>query len=285
MNWRPLSIRSDPNAFAEYDSLHEGVPEWLRTPLKQWLFSYLQELREVSDINSALAMLYGRVRRSMPDTYDIYIIFNDLGDAVAEGDLDIVDACLAAFGSNYLVMRHANKLRDLLLAHGSIWTVGKLPVGLPCLEKRVDETTTKAAQAEMQQKGNAASHLRHAWTHVYGRSPDPSSAYREAVRAVEAAAKPIISPKDKQATLGKMISSLRDKPSKWSFVLEHDGNLDECNPVVTMLQTLWRSQHDRHGTDDANSQPHVNPNEAEAAVHLAITLVHWFRTGVITQTN
>ena len=37
---------------------------------------------------------------------------------------------------------------------------------------------------------------------------------------------------------------------------------------------------DRHGTDDP-TRPPVNQSEAEAAVQIAVTLVHLFRTGAI----
>jgi hypothetical protein len=51
-------------------------------------------------------------------------------------------------------------------------------------------------------------YLATAWNRAYGRNPDPSGAYRDAIRAVEASAKPIILPADPVATLGKMIAAL-----------------------------------------------------------------------------
>jgi hypothetical protein len=52
-----------------------------------------------------------------------------------------------------------------------------------------------------------------------GRNPDESTAYREAIRAVEAAAKPVIIPKNDKATLGQMIAALRDNGDKWATTI------------------------------------------------------------------
>jgi hypothetical protein len=48
-----------------------------------------------------------------------------------------------------------------------------------------------------------------------------------------------------------------------------------------MLAQLWTSQLDRHGTDDESVPLTVSMEQAEAAVHLATTLVHWFRRGSV----
>jgi len=102
---------------------------------------------------------------------------------------------------------------DLMLARdGSARTVGEDEAGRPCLQRRVDETSEAIAKDSVSKHGNAASHLRAAWHKVYGRKPDASGACREAVRAVEAAAKPVVTPNDPIATLGKMIKAMRDKP-------------------------------------------------------------------------
>jgi hypothetical protein len=54
----------------------------------------------------------------------------------------------------------------------------------------------------MAESGRAGDLLSNAWRSVYGRHPDASSGYRYAVRAVEAAADPVVSPNNASATLG-----------------------------------------------------------------------------------
>ena len=110
-----------------------------------------------------------------------------------------------------------------------------------------------------------------------GRSPDPSSAYREAIRAVEVVAGPVVKPGDSKATLGTIISALRDKPSKWTV------DLEKASPeqVTEMLAMLWQSQFDRHGTDDESVPLNVSQEQADAAVHIAIALTRMFAGGHI----
>jgi hypothetical protein len=114
-----------------------------------------------------------------------------------------------------------------------------------------------------------------AWNKIAGRQPDPSGAYREAVRAVEAAAKPVVLPDAARATLGTMIAAMRDKPEKWTTSL---GSVDD---VRNMMQLLWTNQSDRHGTDDEDAPMNVTPEEADGAVHLALTLTRFFAAGQV----
>lgn len=83
---------------------------------------------------------------------------------------------------------------------GSAWKVSDTS-DPPSLERRVEQQVEDAAKAEMAEAGNAARHLRAAWHKVYGRSVDASGGFREAVRAVEAATKPVVTPSDRTARL------------------------------------------------------------------------------------
>jgi hypothetical protein len=49
--------------------------------------------------------------------------------------------------------------------------------------------------------------------------------------------------------------------------------------VVGMMELLRTAQFDRHDTTDESVPLAVSREEAEAVVHLALTLVHWFQTG------
>jgi hypothetical protein len=43
-----------------------------------------------------------------------------------------------------------------------------------------------------------------------------------------------------------------------------------------MAALVWKSQFDRHGTDDASLPLNVSQAEADAAVHISIALVRIF---------
>ncbi|WP_420612093.1 hypothetical protein [Candidatus Spongiisocius sp.] len=201
---------------------------------------------------------------------------NSLLDLIAEDTvgLDILDFCLYLCNKS---VGSAQALERILDESGSAWTVGIDLDGRYCLERRVDVTTEKAARAEIAQPGNAAAYLRDAWHYTYGRNPNSSHAFNNAVRAVEAAARPVVTPMDKAATLGKMVSALRDKPGKWETLI------GDVETVRKMMEAIWTSQFDRHGTDDTTKPRNVSTAEAEAAVQFAVTIVQIFRNEAISR--
>jgi len=169
---------------------------------------------------------------------------------------------------------------------GSAWSVGFVEEdrgdGQPRwglmerLPSEVNETVDSVASAG----DRSGEHLRSARVHLYGRGPNATEAYRDAVRAVEAAAKPVVTPKASLATLGSIKKALEDAPAgKFRFAIEPRRGNDPQGTLVAMLGLLYAGQHDRHGDPEAPIS--VSQQEAEAAFHLAVTLVHWFRSGVI----
>lgn len=272
----PLSVRHDKAALERYQELHEGIPTWMASGVFNWVAA---RFFDGDDLEAAEQYFRVRLDWRAINQAAAQSTFVDHGRGVRKGvaelldsqGLDLLDYCLG--------VRHdwgaARELESVLARSGSAWTVGEDPEGWLCLTRRVDETVSAAAAEETQQQSNAAEYLRRAWHHVYGRNPNPSTAYHDAVRAVEAAARPVTTPMDSEATLGKMISALADKPEKWETVI---GVVDT---VRKMMATIWKSQLDRHGTDDPTQPLNVSQAEAEAAVQMAVALVHLFRTGAI----
>ena len=92
----------------------------------------------------------------------------------------------------------------------SAWTVGtrsgkkglvrRVPLGV---QQGVDEVVNRAERA--------GKRLAQAWEDLYGLEPKPSTAYSFAIKAVEDVAVPVVSPKNKQATLGTVISDMKQQ--------------------------------------------------------------------------
>lgn len=159
---------------------------------------------------------------------------------------------------------------------GSAWRVGTRD-GLPGLERRVPLGVQEAAEQVMRASGSAGERLSEAWHAAFGVSPDPSRAYGLAIKAVEDALKPVVSPEDAQSTLGKMIGVIRGQAG-WSLALQRASERAQPSDVlVAMLRTLWDGQVDRHGGDPAAAR--ISQEAAETAVLLAVPLVYWFTSG------
>ena len=166
------------------------------------------------------------------------------------------------------------RLEQTLREGRSAWAVGRLPDLSFGLVRRVDDATRERAHTVLSEDSIAIRHMRRSWAAIYRRESDPTSAVNEAVLAIEAAGRSVVSPNDTKATLGKMITALRDKPEKWEVQL---GSVPQ---LAERLSSIWTRQP-RHGVDDANDVVEVTPELAEAVAHDALTLVHWFRSGLI----
>jgi hypothetical protein len=288
MAWRPLSKRG--TADDEYDALHEGVPPWLKTTLLDWLRPFFAQTNVHGNVQTDFSRIRELERRLRVDLTGVsnYELHLQLEGGLSDDEdllLDAVDLalswCDAPGVSPQDVAQCIAPVEQWLSEAGSAWRVASHD-GKPCLELRVDATVTESARQVMSMAGRAGQHLAGAWTRAYGREPSASEAYREAVRAVEVAAIPIDIPNDSSATLGKVIAALRAAPSKWLVVLTPSGGSDPVETVTHMCELLWKSQWDRHGVADESVPLNVSLPEAQAAVHLASTLVQWFKSGAVT---
>lgn len=281
----PFSVRI--RARVPDRDLSEGVPDWLLIPLLDWLEKELRAwsatqlsirlrisiLDSDSPERAVRAALEERARESERGRWDVldavdYLIQSDL-----DGDLaipaDWVEGRPIA-GSEPLAV-----LDRLLITGGSAYHYRK-----GRLERRVDPATVTAFERVAATADDDASlHLQRAWQATYGRDPEPSRAYGEAVRAVEAVACRVVLPNDPKPTLGKVIARLRDRPDDWQLVLSGEHEAEGIAPLRVMLQLLWTAQRSRHaGGPDTRDQLLA---EAEAAILLAITCVQWFASGFV----
>jgi hypothetical protein len=102
-------------------------------------------------------------------------------------------------------------------------------------------------------------------------------------KAVEAAAIPVVSPANAKATLGTVIRDLENQQARWRLAVAAPSGTDPIAPLLGMLRLLWQGQTDRHGSGGPTVAP--SAEAAAAAVHLAATLVQWFRAGVVSRSR
>lgn len=285
MPWRPPSKRHVRDV--RLDEPHEGLPSHLRGPVIAWVERVFTNTVNGMPIGAALLRFQLDARLEDPlhavEASAAAALRDLLGRAAEDQDfaLDVVDFALfhltGVLGHAYRAPEKDGAALDgLLRLGGSVWevVVSDDPDGDYRLSRRAIGPVREAIY-ELPASSRAAQHLALAWNALSGRDPDPSTAYREAVRAVEAAAKPVVLPTDRLATLGKMIRAIEDKPEKWSTTL------GEPPDVARMMAAIWTGQLDRHGTDDESVPLTVTGEQADAAFYVALALVRSFVGGHI----
>lgn len=275
--WKPMDAAEDFN-----DTLYPGVPVWMDQELEAWFRSnfgydelvalgraYDTACRNTNMVTNAVHSGYRMLRSAHGD--DVVIRFLDYlihlhGEWAEEDQLDDDHA------------RRVGALAALLERSGSKWKLG-MRDGYWGLEERVPEGVQEAADHVIATTGSAGALLSEAWHHAFGVSPNPEEAYEKAIKAVEEAGVPTVLPKDRRATLGKMIQTMRPH-GDWTLEIT-DKQGDHYNELVlSMCDALWNGQPSRHG---ANGYRKPTQGEAEAAVMLAVPLVQWFHSGAVVR--
>ena len=112
---------------------------------------------------------------------------------------------------------------------------------------------------------------------AYSREENADGACRDAIRGVEAALKPIVSPKQTVTTLGTIIGDIGSNSAKFQLRLEAKD--DPVLSFVSILSTVWTAQLARHGVDDESTPLGVSVEQARDAIALAATVASWAQTG------
>ncbi|MFF4362836.1 hypothetical protein ACFY1U_34500 [Streptomyces sp. NPDC001351] len=277
------------------EALVEDVPEHLEIPLRRWVMEILQD----DEDNAQRVALHLRLR--VDTGRHEYSPAKFLASRTTGKQLlDVIDAMLSfsappepepgsprAYRSSGYADGNADRnraiaaLQDMLTLGGSAYRVNDARTGL---ELRVNTTAQQAvagalAASRTPSSGSAADHLAAAWKCVYGRDPDSSKAYSEAIKAVESAAQALVEPNNAKATLGTMLGVMRNSPQRFATAIPAAGSADDIELVADMMRRLWQGQTSRHGSQSLTRLE--TQQEAEMAVHLATTLVQWFAAGLI----
>ncbi len=275
--WVPLSRRAA--GLGPDPTLYEAVPDHLRPALRSWVsdrWSTNQPAREELQWRLRLALDEDDVNRYL-DGEDLLDVIDGILRWWPKSELDDVEK-RDWISDPKIIPGPRSQLSDALNGGGSAWRIN---TGGGGVERRGDETITAATAATAAAASpESGGHLSAAWTAAYGRHPDPDKAYAEAVKAVEAAACPVVLPSNGTATLGKVRDHLRDASAKWELVVPgKDGTPGPVTPVIALMTTLWEGQRSRHaGTPTSRRQLQT---EAEAVIHLAATLVQWLHSGAL----
>lgn len=258
------------------------MPDHLLTPMWAWFEGM------VTDDSATMRDLGIHLRMVLPNV-DTYAgsaqAMRQFADTFS-GDrglmLDAIEFLLERFCDTTLY-RHrrqeAKALENLLDSGNSLFRVKDDLTGL---EMRAVPEVQQQVQAVVDSaKGSAGDHLADAWNQAYGRSNDPVKSYSESIKAVEASLAPVVSSKNLKATLGTMIGEVRSNPSLYQFAIAEGATSHAVQTVLGLMQVLWEGQTSRHG--GVKPTRHETVEEAQAAVHIAATLVQWATSGAFSR--
>jgi hypothetical protein len=146
------------------------------------------------------------------------------------------------------------------------------------------QAITAADAAELAGFPIAGERLIAAWNSIYALKPDPSGAYRDAIRAIEAVANPFFFPGAAAPTLGQVIRYLEKHSSDYEMVIaDKTSQPADVSAILAMMRLVWEGHRDRH--EGGRTSAPITSESAEAAVSVAITLVQLLSTGSIRLTQ
>lgn len=264
------------------DALHDGVPTWMQHSADAWIRAriaansgYAGETPNVDSIRRLERLL----RVSLIGTDERMRMFSSMFGRLNPDPnlkLDVIDGILQTLDINSY---QANELEEILEQSGSKWKVVETGNGSYHLEERVDITVVEAMDELAQHNGDASSYMKQAWADAFGRNPNPSSAYSNTIKAIEAASWQVVTPGNSRATLGTIIRELIDHPENFQVVVTEKAANRGIDTLRQDMALVWEGQTDRHGT----SNP-VPPSQeaAEQAIFIGLSLCQQFMRGLVS---
>ena len=270
----PFSIRYNPQRAQEYQMCNEAIPEGLKNSLRAWAEQQYGDKPSGNHLVSRNRLLTLERKLRLQLVEDDNTRLDDLLNAFATNEIFFVNALEIAL--QWANERSAKRLDIYLLEGGSHYCVATDEHGNYEFQRRQSEEMSQLADHALSFEHRASEHLRRALSKCFGRDPEPRVACTEAVNAVEAAAKPVVIPRNNRATLSDICKAVDAKPSKW----ETDSTLDtSVETVLRMMELVWNKGRFRHG--NIKEPIEVPQAMAEMNVQAAVVLVTWFLSGHI----
>jgi len=290
---RILSRRNTP--LSGNEALYDGIQKWMESSIWNWLgarFEYAYNSKTkyhndyLHDVELHCRLTFG----SNTEGYHLFSGLYKVFTANTEHALDILQATVEiaeikesknTWESKVITKSAIASLNGILVKGGSKWHI-VVDGSKARMESRVDATTINAYNELISTSDDFTKHLKSAWEDCFGRSPDLSGAYSNAIKAVESATWKTITPNNMKATLGTMLNDFvaQSKAGKFNVGFKDNDAETTLSLAHDLMQRLWKSQTDRHATGN-----YINPSqlEAESAVYMSITICQMFSSGLITR--
>jgi hypothetical protein len=276
--WRRLSERTGKR---KPSVQHESIPPFLLGEIIGWL----QRQFEMGPYGSG--MMRGDVVRRIARMNEIAThpfdddssAFQRIMDACskdADVCLDVIDNLLYLEGESSFPI--ATKTLSEILQEGRAgWDIAP---DRRSLVRRTDPTGVEQFALASSPPEIASEKLASAWHYAYGRYPDPSHAWSDAIKACEAILIPLVCPKKAKANLGSVAGDLKAAPYAWKLVLDGTNGIGGVLTLEAMLRLLW-PEPGRH--PDGTHGPGPTIEQAQAAVQIAVTIVQLTRSRALVK--
>jgi|GEM_PF-1131691 hypothetical protein len=277
-------------------SQETGVPDFLWPYLRTWIGKAVENNENSSKIMLLLSLdlhidignnipLYGLYSESSyglcmePITQFLDNLYSDVNFESGKAELLILDVidwllrndCGSKDALEMILSRAGHELRVS-------------PEG-DCLVERIDPVNWNSYGEVVRPADKASRLMQDAWALAFGRDPNPLEAWSDAIKSIETLLKPIVSPDDSKATIGKMIAALRDKPEKWVCSLPDRKYGTKDNKITKrgieiLIDTLnvIGYQPNRHGNETTDA---VDDITIRSILFLSVTVLGWLRDGVL----
>ena len=287
--WLPLNVREGGDVVG-YDGPFPDVPPWLLPPLWDWVDARLPSLQDQYGWSLDAVRFYREMAATLRVHFEIssdsegHLLREALhGYTLANPPflLVVADYLLNVKPGTVKPANEALQLNKILRLAGSIYEVRGGEDGR-FLSQRVSPELSAIAEQVIRQGDKAGQHVGRAWRAIYGQKPNASVGYGEVVKALEAASIPVVSPNNNRATLGTVIRDLKASPKTWKVGLHHPSGDAQVNALADALDLIWKG-HLRHGDPSPLTPIDATQQEAEAVLHLGISLAKWFGDGVVSR--
>lgn len=256
-----------------------GVPPWMYPSVWEWIFAKFLK-RDIFNNSPFLDLGLAReVERTFRLSFGQLDPFYDPASSflVIQTSFSDPDKTINLLG--FLLKRSSHedaiKLMEILHQSGSMWSVIATEKGWE-LVQRVEDLVEQSKND--MPRGLAQDLLSEAWLLAYGQNPRPSSAYAQAIKAMEAILGELVEPNNKRSTFGTIISKFREQ--RWGISADAISDLGTNTLLVDLCNLAWKGQADRHATD-AETFRNVTQSEAELAISVALFVIHAANRGNI----
>lgn len=269
-----------------------GVPDWLRGGLMEALLNLL-DMEDCSGlVDAAEIELQVHIEKYRQDGERSIIeyVLNDERHGLELLDfvlsrvphaIEIDETLPAADRSERPALSWKSApLEAVLAAANHEWmVVPDVETGAHAMVRRVP---AEMAETVMAAEGNAGHHLRESWTEAFGMEPNTNQACHEAIRAIEAALRPIVQPAHANANLKSIVSEMENNRAAFHLkltprALPGRSLPDPYQALCDACAGLWPGPT-RHGNDSEPLEI-VSVEEARAAAATAAWVVTLVRTG------